>query len=90
MLLSVSSNVVPALKNGGTTAGNELSYVDAKRWLREQGGTFTIFRFEGRPVVVVGAFGLNAQISVERNSVNHERAAFIAAVRTLIRKFDEP
>jgi hypothetical protein len=67
---------------------DELSYVDAKRWLREQGGSFTVFRFEGRPIVVVGAFGLTAQISVERNSVNHERAAFIAAVRTLIRKFE--
>ena len=76
--------------DGGATGSDELSYVEAKRWLREQDGTFTVFRFEGRPIVVVGAFGLTAQALVERNSVNRERAAFIAAVRTLIRKFNEP
>ena len=67
----------------------EWTYAQAKAWLVEQDGFSFVMEADGRPMIVVTAWGLSAQIVVRSNSSNANRAAFVHAVQLLVKTLQD-
>jgi hypothetical protein len=67
-------------------APEDWDYAAAKKWLAEQDGFSFIMDADGRPMVVVTAWGLREQIVVRSNSGSAKRGAFVRATQLLARR----
>lgn len=65
------------------------TYAAAKRWLAEQDGFSCLMDADGRPMVVVTAWGLRVQMVVRSNSANATKAAFVRAAHALATRLRE-